>query len=382
MLQQVALPKYKVPYYLELSRRPGLDLTVLYGSSGSPNADPPEGLKVEFRRVRHLPGDLKLDTVFYGKLRRGAFDAVSMSWNTRQVALIPSILRAKRNGIGVVLWGHGYSKDEGGIRRWLRTLVGRMADAVVTYTPSVGQRYVDEEGFPREKVYCALNSLDQGPIQAARRAWLEDPARLRAFQEEQGIAGRPVVLFVSRLFKPNRTDLIFEAAALLRSRIPDLVVAVVGKGPDLERLEEVAQSLGVSDMVRFLGAIYGEDKLAPWFLSARAFCYPRNIGLSILHAFGYGLPVVTCDHIPSHNPEIEAFVDGESGLFYRDGDLDHLGEQLARLIEDDELHARLGERAHRTATEEFTIERMADGMEAALRHAAACARARRSGKRG
>lgn len=375
MLQQVALPKYKVPYYLALSKRPGMDLTVVYGTADLPNAQPPEGLKVEHRHLKRLPGSMWWDGAYMAKLNRGAFDAVSLSWNTRQLALVPSILKAKRNGIGVVLWGHGYSKNEGPIRSWLRRKVAAMADAVVTYTPSVAKRYV-EEGMPAEKVYCALNSLDQTEIQPAREMWANDPDRLEAWKKENNIGEGPMVLFVSRLFEPNRTDLLIEAAAKLRDRFPGIIVAIIGKGPDHDRLVAAAEKFNIADRVRFLGAIYGEEQLAPWFLCSKAFCYPRNIGLSILHAMGYGLPVVTCDHIPSHNPEIDALKDGINGLFYRDGDIDHLAEQLARLFSDDAYQKKLSEAALRTATEEFTIERMADGMENALRYAARKARER------
>ena len=37
-------------------------------------------------------------------------------------------------------------------------------------------------------------------------------------------------------------------------------------------------------------------------------CYPVNIGLSLLHAFGFGLPVVTGNDIGSHNPGIETLL--------------------------------------------------------------------------
>jgi glycosyltransferase involved in cell wall biosynthesis len=381
MLQQVALPKYKVPYYLALSRRPGMDLTVVYGTADLPNAEVPEGLKVVYRKLTALPGKLWWDGEYKKLLKRGAYDAISLSWNTRQLALLPSMIKAKRNGIGVVLWGHGYSKNEGAIRSWVRKRIALLADAVVTYTPSVAKRYV-EDGMPAEKVYCALNSLDQTEIQAARLRWSDDTDRLEAWKRENAIGDGPVLLFVSRLFEPNRTDLLIEAASKLRQRHPGIIVAIVGKGPDHDRLVRVTNDLGMADHVRFLGAIYSEEHLAPWFLVSKAFCYPRNIGLSILHAMGYGLPVVTCDHIPSHNPEIDALKDGENGLFYRDGDIDHLAQQLDRLCTDAALQRRLSEGALRTATEEFTIERMADGMENALRYAAKKARERASAGRG
>lgn len=376
VVQQLALPKYRVPFFLEVSKRRGIDILVLYSNTDVPNAEAPAELSVHYRDVRDLPLGMWWDGPLIEMLRREAFDVVVLAWNTRHLGMTPAIRAAKRHGMGVVLWGHGYSKNESWWRKWLRNRTARMADAIVTYTPSVAERCV-REGISGERVFCAINSLDQTEIQAARKRWLDDPDRLRAFRETQGLGDRPVVLFVSRLHEPNRTDLLIEAASLLRDRLPDLLVAIVGKGPDLERLQRFTADLGMEDSVRFVGAIYDEAELAPWFLCSRAFCYPKNIGLSLLHAFGYGLPAVTSDHIPSHNPEIEAFKDGTNGLFYRDGNTRHLAEQLGRLIEDGALRQSLGDGAHQTVTEEFTTQRMGDGMERAIRYASARAGERR-----
>ena len=63
--------------------------------------------------------------------------------------------------------------------------------------------------------------------------------------------------------------------------------------PELPALQSIAEELDVEQYVRWLGSIYDEAQLAPWFLTADAFVYPGAIGLSVLHAMGYGLPVVT-----------------------------------------------------------------------------------------
>ncbi len=381
MLQQSAMPAFRVPFYQELAARPGIDLEVLYGTMAIPNIEAP-GVKTEHRDLRKLPGDLTWDWAHMKKLRPGAYDAVSMSWNVRFLTMLPAIARAKRAGIGVVLWGHGYSKREGGaggaMRAKTRLRAAEMADAVVLYTRTIADKYINEYGLPAEKVFAAQNCIPQGPVQAAREKVLSDPAILERFRAEQGLGEGPVFLFVSRLYEDNGVPLLLDAAARLAPDFPDLKVVVIGKGPDMEPLNAKAAAAGLGERAMFLGAIYEEDTLAKWFLSSTAFCYPKNIGLSILHAMGYGLPVVTSDDIGSQNPEIEALVDGENGLLYEHGSVEALAETLRRLAVDGGLRDRLSREAHRTATEVYTVKAMADGMEAALRYAAGKARERRA----
>jgi glycosyltransferase involved in cell wall biosynthesis len=90
--------------------------------------------------------------------------------------------------------------------------------------------------------------------------------------------------------------------------------------------------------------------------------------LSLLHAFGYGLPVVTSDAVGEQNPEIEALRDGENGLLYADGDVEALRGALGRLLGDAELRRSLSGAALRAVSEAFTVQKMVDGFEAAVRY--------------
>jgi glycosyltransferase involved in cell wall biosynthesis len=278
-------------------------------------------------------------------------------------------LRARANGIATVLWGHGYSKAEASWRRAGRHGAARLATALLFYNFSTARHFLDQ-GWPQERVYVALNALDQRPIEAARRAWLSQPEGLAAFRREQGIEDGPVILYVSRLKPENRVDLLVHATALLRKRQPKIRTVIVGAGEQLESLKQLAEAEGVSDAINFAGAIYDEMALAPWFLSADAFCYPANIGLSLLHAFGYGLPVITTDRNDLQNPEIEALEDGRNGLTYEHGRPEALSRSLERLIVDRDLRARLACEAYVTAAERFNLRTMVDGMEQAIRYAA------------
>jgi glycosyltransferase involved in cell wall biosynthesis len=370
VLQQIALPKYRVPAFRELARRPGIDFTLVYSEyPGLPNVAP-DGFKavmVPLHRWKIVGQEFLWHSGQFRFVSKAHADVVILSWSTRYLSLIPSLLRARLFGIPAIVWGHGYSKHE---RRWafvMRKVVARLAKAVVFYGNTAAERFV-ASGFDRSRVFVALNSLDQSAIAASRDWWRSHPDELQAFQQEQGLWGRDCVIFVSRLDPDNRVPVLIEAAAILRESNPNLLVLIVGSGADEQALRKQVDELKLHDHVRLLGSIYDETKVGAYYCSSRIFCYPRNVGLSILHAFGYGLPVVTGDDIPSHNPEIEAFRDGENGVFFKDQDPHSLAATLGSLLADEPRRARLAAEAQRTVTEKFSLEKMVDGFEAAIRY--------------
>ncbi len=377
-LVQPAQPKYRVAVFRELAARPGIDFELVYAEEpGLPNA-PAEGYHARYapqRRVRLGSQVLLWHGAHLREVSRRRADVVGMTWNTRYLSLVPALQLARARGVGTVLWGHGFSKNETARRLRLRIGVGRMASAVVLYNHGAAERAI-AEGIERERVFVALNALDQGPIQAARAAWVGEAGKIEAFRRERRLEGRPIVLFVSRLEPANRVDLLLDSVARLGPALPGVTAVIVGGGADEARLRRRAKDLGLGDRARFEGPIYDEMALAGWMTAADAFCYPANVGLSLLHAFGYGLPVVTGDNLASHNPEIEALRDGVNGLLFRDGDAGSLAECLRRVLTDRGMAASMRAEARRTVLERFTVQRMVDGLEAAVRFAARLCAAR------
>jgi glycosyltransferase involved in cell wall biosynthesis len=373
IIQQPALPAYRVPVFRELARRLGPDLEVIYGDArgGPPNVTP-DGFTARFVHLREA-------TIFGQRLlwhspqitsaKRGLCDILVLSWNTRYVSLIPALLRARLAGVPTVLWGHGYSKLEAGWRSWGRRFVAQLATALLFYNRRAATMYIDA-GFDPGRIFVAANSLDQEPIQAARRHWMDRPEDLAAFRREQGLGDGPVVLYVSRLTPKRRADLLVAAVGRLIKAHPTLTLVMIGGGDDtIGTLQQQARDLGIEDRVRFVGAIYDEMKLAPWFLSSDVVAFPFDMGLSLMHAFGYGKPVITSDRIESQGPEIEALRHGYNGLLYRHGDIEDLAKRLQELMADTALRAKMGEEAHRTILDTFNLSRMVEGFEAAIKYA-------------
>lgn len=370
-IQQPVLPAYRVPVFRALSQRPGIDLKVYYGDrANSPSSVEQDDFEAEMvhlneKRIGRHP-------IIWHKPQwqcasRKVCDSLILTWDLHYTSLIPGLLRARANGVRTVLWGHGYSKQESAWRSWPRSRVAALADALLFYNEPTAKQFIDS-GWDPKRIFVAYNTIDQSPIQQARRHWLDRPDELERFKRENRLDQGPAIVFVSRLDPNNRLDLLIESLPKLTERFAGLQAVIIGKGDDeRQRLEAMAQQQQVTPSVRFLGPIYDEQKLAPWLLSAELFCYPANIGLSILHAFGYGLPVVTSDRTSAQNPEIVSLRHDENGLIYEDGRADRLAQAIGRVLDDPSLRARLSQEAYKTATQTFSLERMVDGMEAAVR---------------
>src|SRR5256884_2416089 len=89
-----------------------------------------------------------------------------------------------------------------------------------------------------------------------------DPRALRE-RFELPDEGTRWIVTVARLQKHKGMDTVIEALPAILARAPDVRYAVVGTGPDRERLEKLAQRRGLADRVRFFGGI--DDQALPAF---------------------------------------------------------------------------------------------------------------------
>jgi glycosyltransferase involved in cell wall biosynthesis len=148
------------------------------------------------------------------------------------------------------------------------------------------------------------------------------------------------VLSVARLYPRKRMQDLLEAAALLRVRMPDLEVRVIGDGPEMPALRAAHARLQLGDSVRLLGHV-GRDALALEYLEARCFCLPtvqEGFGLVFAEAMAARLPVVACR--AAAVPEIVR--DGETGLLVEPRTPTALAAALGRMLGDEPMRKDMG----------------------------------------
>lgn len=202
---------------------------------------------------------------------------------------------------------------------------------------------------------------------------LPKPDRSELEERFPQLAGKPYVLFLSRLHLLKGLELLIPAFARVASRFPDwrLVLAGPDEGGYRQVLEGLIEQAGIGDRVLLPGLVKGDDKAA-LLANAEIFTLPsfsEGFSISISEALGYGRPVVittTC-----YVPEVQEW----SGGLTVEPDIEALIEALSRMMADEGFRKTCSQNAQRLAAEHFTWEAVtreslafySEGME---RHAA------------
>ena len=297
------------------------------------------------------------------------YDVVFVDGNPRIVshAMAASVLRLL--GRTVVLWTMGHSYRDSATER-IRLRWTRSFPRIFLYTDAEVRAF-RSNGFAGHDLSAMNNGLDQQQIDAAIGEWDDD--RLDAWRQAQHLDGRAILLSCTRLEPKNKFDLMMRALPAIARDVPTGTWCIVGGGPERDRLIALARDLGLSDRVRFVGEQYDERELAPWFLSAGLFVHPGAIGLSLLHAFGYGVPVVTHGSADRHGPEFGAFEENLTGRTFREDDSEDLGHTITTLLKDAPARAAMKRRVQHVARHDYNVDVMVERFVQAARRAAGIA---------
>lgn len=155
------------------------------------------------------------------------------------------------------------------------------------------------------------------------------------------------VVFVGRLSPEKGVDVLLRAMKEVRG----LECAIVGDGPERDRLERLAEELDLSN-VTFLGALYGSE-LDREIARAKAVVIPsrsyETFGLTALEAYAFGKPVIASR--VGALPEVVR--EGETGLLFTSTEPKELAEKLNWLAENAARADAMGRNGRRLAETEY-----------------------------
>ena len=152
------------------------------------------------------------------------------------------------------------------------------------------------------------------------------------------------VLFIGRLIPRKGFARVVQSLPKVReiTHVP-FEIEVVGTGAAQSELDALAESLGVSDLIRYVGMV-PYDQLEKAYQYADIFILTslsEGMPSVILEAMGCGLPVIA-SNVGGNN---EIVRDGENGFLIEGDDIETLARHLAELINDKELRRRFGARS-------------------------------------
>ncbi|WP_447964963.1 glycosyltransferase [Nitrospira sp. Ecomares 2.1] len=168
-----------------------------------------------------------------------------------------------------------------------------------------------------------------------------------------------VVGTVARLSPEKGIHHLLHAYSVLQARGIALRLILVGDGPQRGELEALAEGLGISSSVEFMG--YQEN--VEIFLSTFDFfvlpSLTEGIPLSLLEAMANGLPVVATN--VGGIPEI--IVHQESGLLIPPGNPEDIAQALSRLIQDPGEAKRMANNAQNRIRDYFGMTPMTEAYQ-------------------
>lgn len=240
---------------------------------------------------------------------------------------------------------HTWSFEGQPLRRFLdRELIARRSDAFVAVSRADRRRMIEIEGIDPDDVLFIPNGVPPTP-----------PASEADKRTELGIPPDAFVVGSVGALRPQKAfDVLIRAAAILRRRLPELHVAIVGPGSaaDREAVSSLSAELGLTDNVHLLGARSDVAQLLQAFDVAAVSSDFEGTPLSVLEYMEAALPVVATrvGGIP------EMVTDGVEGLLVDPRDPEALAEALLRLARDPERRAEMGARGRERRRREFDID--------------------------
>lgn len=234
----------------------------------------------------------------------------------------------------------GFTRASLALQARLERLHARRADRVITISRYCSERLDELYGVRNTVVVPELIDLA-----AWRKLFADNPASPHE--------SRFTVLCVCRFYPRKRLDVLLRAAAILRGRIPELELRIVGGGPEAGRLHKLSNSLHLENIVSWVGNTTAEA-LAREYNRADVFCLPsaqEGFGIVFLEAMAAGKPIVAAR--AAAVPEVV-----QHGLLVEPENAEALAEAIRMLYSNSDLRRHLGALGQRHV-ENYEMKRVA-----------------------
>jgi phosphatidylinositol alpha-1,6-mannosyltransferase len=279
------------------------------------------------------------------------FDVIEC-WQPLPFGLIGMIFKALYN-VPCIVWSHGNDLSRPQHYPLGRTLLKwTLANARMVIANSENtKRALLALGTPSDRIHV-LNP----PVNTQR---FRPDIDSSAITQKYGLEGKRVILTVARLVRVKGIDTVIRALPKVLGAIPNTTYLVIGDGPLRAELEHLAEALGVSDHVVFVGAVdHLSDDLPQYYqacdifvMISRPLPHGREIerfGVAYLEAGACRKPVIG----GKGGGTGEAIEDGGTGLLVDPLDVNEIADAIVRVLENEDLARRLGENGRRRAAKQ------------------------------
>jgi phosphatidyl-myo-inositol dimannoside synthase len=197
-----------------------------------------------------------------------------------------------------------------------------------------------------------------------------DPMRYRPMDrdtqlaEQLGVRDKKVIFTVGRLVHRKGQDTVIQAMRQISEKVPDAVYLIAGGGECEQDLRQLAERLGVTDRVRFMGP--ADEQILPQLYNLSDVFVMANremSGSGDLEGFGIVFLEAAACEVPTIGGRSggvpDAIVDGQTGLLVDGGSTEEVAQAIIHLLTDRDVATRMGRAGRQRVCQQLTWDHSA-----------------------
>ncbi|MBF0478100.1 MAG: glycosyltransferase family 4 protein [Candidatus Omnitrophica bacterium] len=165
-----------------------------------------------------------------------------------------------------------------------------------------------------------------------------------------------VIGTISNMYPVKTVDVFIKAISLIKEKIQNLKVIIVGEGPCKPELEILTKKLNLQDCIIFTGYRNDVKNILKIFdiyvLSSRS----EALNFSVLEAMASGKSCIA----PNVGGLTEIIDNGRNGFLFQPGNFKELSELIVRIFADKELKEKFEREGLKSLAEKFNINTMVE----------------------
>ncbi len=293
------------------------------------------------KQLRHLLHELSIDLVHTHGYRSDVITGLAV----------------RQSGIPIVSTCHGFiqSNIKMGVYKYISGFFLKRFSRVLVVSKAL-QNDVIQMGVDSNKTFLLPNAIKLSNTDS------EANLSRQEIRKRLDLGNDFVLGYVGRLSTEKGLEFLLKAIGELAIEKEEISIKalIVGDGPEIENLKELAQELQIQSKIHFIGFQSSVDK---WLAAMDTFVLPsitEGTPMALLEAMSNGIPVIASKvgGIPSViRNEIEGIlVPSKSPL--------HLQEAIQRVYFDQNLRSNLSTNAKNRISEHYNIDRWIKSIEA------------------
>lgn len=218
--------------------------------------------------------------------------------------------------------------------------------------------YNPEKNYQGKKHFTIYNAIDTDHMEE-----IVNRTDRKQLKSNLGINNRPVIGVVGRLRWEKGQDILLDAMPEVIKDVPDVILLIVGDGPDRKKLENRIKELVIENNIILTGQVEYSDVIRLYTIMDVAVVPSRfeGFGLSAVEAMAAGVPVVAS---PVDGLK-EVVKHGINGYLVPAAESQRLARVLIEMLQDTSRSSVMGLNGYKRVRDLFSIEHFSEMIKAA-----------------